>query len=275
MKSSLPFTSVVSYHTNPLTCGVAKFSKILADRLGVPFVGCSETGRFGVHPLLSLKWSEVSDSDHLPLLWSHLRQIPYSLFWHDAGSWLTANASHVFYADPSLGSPGLWCPSLIETRKPLRLFSFGMGHKLQVDRYEELRAALGDRPFQLRVSVGLHEGMTLDDATKNIEPLTAIVGQERVRFLGCLSDESIVEELHQADYAVAFFERGARMNNTTIHAAMDAGVPVIGNYDADTSGWLKLRLIQPRQLRVDRHGWNELITEMERVCASSRLPVAR
>jgi hypothetical protein len=266
MKSSLPFTSVVSYHTNPMTCGVAKFSAELARRIGVPFVGFGEHS--GQAPLLSLKWSEVEDALNRGMK----SPVGFSVFWHDAGyEPITEHAKHVFYADPSLGSPGLWCPSLIESRKPVRLFSFGMGHKLQVQHYQQLREALETRPFHLRVSVGLHEGMTLADATVNIEPLKAIMGPSNVTFLGCLSDEAVVSELHQADYAVAFFENGAQMNNTTIHAAADAGLRVISNFGAR----FHPSLYRPREVfKPSPFSWERLIEEMKGVCARSKSPIA-
>ena len=82
---SLPFTSVVSYHTNPMTCGVAKFSAELAKRLGVPFVGVSDMVPGGSrHPLFSLKWSEVNWATDWDMFVAKVSP-PYSVFWHDAG----------------------------------------------------------------------------------------------------------------------------------------------------------------------------------------------
>jgi hypothetical protein len=270
MKSSLPFTSVVSLHTNPMTCGVAKFSAELAKRLGVPFVGIH--GGWGDHPLLSWKWSEFDSKYQGGMAYSVPLRGRFSAFWHDAGDpRITSHATHVFYADPSLGAPALWCPSLIDSRKPVKLFSFGMGHKLQAANYEQLRDALAGRAFSLRVSVGLHEGMTLAEATANIEPLKQIMGPEHVTFLGCLSDEAIVEELHKADYLVAFFERGAQVNNTTIHAALDAGLKVISNFGA------RFHPMMYRPLEVFQSSpfsWERLISEMKGVCDKSKSRIA-
>ena len=52
-----PWTSVVSYHTDPERCGVARLSKQLADRLGVPLVALDVTGSgaWGARPLFSIK----------------------------------------------------------------------------------------------------------------------------------------------------------------------------------------------------------------------------
>ena len=248
-----------------MTCGVAKFGAELARRLGVAFVGLDQPPLWGAFPLFSLKWAEFFSS--YPSAYPNHFPRPYGVFWHDAGTaHITDGAAVVFYADPSLGSPGLWCPSLIETRKPVRLFSFGMGHKLQAHHYQQLREALQDRPFHLRVSVGLHEGTSLTEATASLEPLKQLMGPERVTFLGCLSDEAIVEELHQADYLVAFFERGAQLNNTTIHAAIDAGLKVISNFGARFHPLMyrPLEVFQPSPF-----SWDRLIEAMRKECVRS------
>src|SRR5688572_987747 len=135
---SLPFTSVVSYHANEYGCGVAKFSKELAQRLGVPFHGLSEP--WGKFPLLSLKWGECRREFLLPP-----GHPPFGLFWHDAGHpLLTTYAAAVFYADPSLGAPGLWCPSLLPEvpKRTVKLFTFGMAGRLQAEHFRRVRQLL-------------------------------------------------------------------------------------------------------------------------------------
>lgn len=273
----MQFTSVVSYHTNPMTCGVAKFSAELARQLGVPFVGRVDDG--GAFPLWSLKASEYP---HIPY------PLPdrFGVFWHDAGiDAVTRAAEIVFYADTSLGSPGLWCPSLISPRtRPIRLFSFGMAHKLQTARYQRVRDLLyaAKLPYHLRVSVGLHEGTSLDGAEKHFDALKAIMGPEHVTILGILSDDAVAEELAHAEYVLAFFEHGLRANNTTVHAALDAGRVVVSNIDDATPIPLALRVNAINgmddwfgPLVACDYSWNNLMTEMERVCAASPLTVAR
>lgn len=276
---SLPFTSVVSLHTNTFGCGVAKFSAQLAERLRVPFVGLSERTRMGLHPLLSLKWSEVSEPVNITM--------PYSLFWHDAGSgWHTRHAQHVFYADPSLGSPGLWCPSLITPKtRPVKLFSFGMAHKLQTTHYQRVRELLdaAGKRYHLRVSVGLHEGTDLSDATKHFDALKAILGPENVTILGILSDDAVSEELTNCDYVLAFFEKGLRANNTTVHAAIEHGCRIISNVDEKSpqgfafSMWDITHLREwPRVGATLDYSWDRLISEMKGVChEKSRLAQSR
>lgn len=271
MKSKLPFTSVVSYHTNPMTCGVAKFGKQLADRIDVPFLGCGDSLLWGDFPLLSLKWSEI-DPGNLPV------PVSYGLFWHDAGDrdFLHRGADVVFFADPSLGSPGLWCPSLLTPRKrPVRLFSFGMAHKLQTEKYRRVRELLdaAEMPYHLRVSIGLHEGTSLDGAEKHFDALKEIMGRENVTILGILSDDAVSAELLNADHVVAFFEHGLRANNTTVHAALEHRCSVITNHDADTPVGL-LRSTRDVHaitfIRPTMYSWDDLINEMEAICEASR-----
>lgn len=275
---SLPFTSVVGYHMNPLTCGVAKFNAELARRLGVPMCPLlGERDEWGDYPLLSLKYSEFIGR----VGWSYPRN--YGVFWHDAGAPLISrSASIVFYADPSLGSPGLWCPSLIPARKQLiRLFSFGMAHKLQTEKYRRVRELLdaAQLPYHLRVSVGLHEGTSLDGAEKHFDALKAIMGPEHVTILGILSDEAVSEELHAADYVLAFFENGLRANNTTVHAALETGCEVVTNHDKFTPRELSAATWPIHDMDdwpqcYTSFTWDNLIRQMEALCAASRSTVA-
>ena len=285
---SLPFTSVVSYHTNPMTCGVAKFSAELAKRLGVPFVGFDQ--KWVLHPLLSLKLSELSDQHRANLVGRLIRlradSGAFSLFWHDEGTDFyrtpSAHATHVFYADPSLGSPGLWCPSLITPRpRPVRLFSFGMAHKLQTDKYQRVRELLdaAGKRYHLRVSVGLHEGTDLSDATQHFDALKDIMGEDNVTILGILSDDAVVEELSRADYVLAFFDRGVRDNNTTVHAALAYGKRVITNHDGLTGYEMRRRTINLLDWSVwpstELWTWDQLISAMRKECDKSRLAPAK
>lgn len=289
----MKWSSVVGFHQSPLTCGVAKFNVELAQRLGVPFVSLLRPETWGGHPLLSLKWSEL-----VPLerdftrhychpqqagvsaeTWRVSRNLTYGVFWHDAGDpYVTAHAERALYADPSLGSPALWCPSLLTARKrPVRLFSWGMAHKLQPDRYKRVRELLGDQPFHLRVSVGLHEGTSLDGAEKHFDALKEILGESNVTILGLLSDDAVAEELHNADTVLAFFEQGVRANNTTVHAALDAGKRVITNHDMNTPAPFRMATLDINMLTawpaanrtpLAAYSWENLIREMERLCAA-------
>lgn len=278
---NLPFTSVVSLHTNEWGCGVAKFSKELAQRLGVPFVGLDSFG-WGVKPLFSLKWSELPESDKTMMrsFAITLRLATFGVFWHDAGdSAVTDRAGHVFYADPSLGAPGLWCPPLLPEipKRTVKLFTFGMAGRLQAYAFQRVRELLeaASIDYHVRVSVGLHEGTSLDTALHHFDALKQIMGPDKVTILGILSDEAVNLELRDCDYVLAFFEKGLRANNTTVHAALNANKTVISNHDAQTPGYLKAstRDIVTRQAWEPTipyyYSWDRLIEEMSKIYAAS------
>lgn len=266
---------------------MAAFSEELARRLGVPLLGLYRPR--GGTPLFSLKASEMSSSDIDQVMDTVESVSPfYGVFWHDDGvPEITADATHVFYADPSLGSPGLWCPSLLQPRpRTIRLFSFGMAGRLQADRFNKVRELLKDAGlrFALRVSVGLHEGTTLDDAERHFDLLRDVMGRESVTILGCLSDDAVSEELANADYVLAFFDKGVRANNTTVHAALDAGCRVITNHDDQTPAPMRMSTQSIDLLThwpafnktpMAVYSWDNLIQELERICEASRSTAAK
>lgn len=292
---SLPFTSVVSLHQDPYTCGVAKFSRELAKRLQIPFVPLSpDPNVWGSYPLLSLKWSEL-EKDHIPYTRHHCFPLAedssaevmrtakgrtYGVFWHDAGDpYVTEHAQHVFYADPSLGPTALWCPALIPNAPPRiqRLFSFGMSHKLKVHFYERAAELLDQQgiDYHLRVSVGLHEGTRLSDAYANFDRLRDALGPEHVTILGILSDEAVAEEIRDCDAVLAFFDYGARANNTTLHAALQAGKHVVTNHDHQTPGFIKastkdILTMEGWQPQIPYYyGWDRFLEKLTEVYATT------
>lgn len=248
--------AIVGYHTNPLTCGVAKFNAELARRLHVPVVPLLGTAlRLCRHPLLSLKLVEFTTPD-ADVLHSHLDHAPwkasYSCFLH---SWnntalereLVSRAAHVYagsaalaHAMDSLCMPEtLWCPPLLsryhaEPQGGLRVLTFGMAHKLRLDLHRRLKPALDalKRPYTVRLSTALHEGIAFEDVSA-IQELTAVYGQQ-LRWLGVLSDHAIWEELTHCTYCALFFTPAARANNSTLQSAMAAGAVVITNLDEDS-----------------------------------------
>lgn len=277
--SSLPFTSVVGYHGNPYTCGVAKFNHELAQRLGVPPVQMTQ-GAWGDYPLLSLKWSELrNDHPSKYAILDAVDRVPrFGVFWHDEGDVVVTQLAAVcYYADPSLGTPGLFCPSLITpTPRPLRLFSFGMFHKLQLSYYEQVKALLERRgqSFHLRVSVGIHEGQSLLTLEHNLTRVRELFGPERVTILGCLSDEAVSEEFDRADCVLAFFEKGLRANNTTVHAALEHGKVVVTNHDAHTPELLQAMTYTIdgdwcRTRRSTAYSWARLLDDMTEIHAKT------
>lgn len=228
-----PFSSIVGYHLNPATCGVAKFNAQLAERLGVPVVGMED--EWGDRPLLSLKWTELGDTKQGEMLRAgcFYGDGEIAVLWHDAGDAdVNRLASRVFYAE-DIGCP----PLLVEPpQTTVKLFSFGMAHKLQVEPYAKVRDLLNAAglDYRLQVSVALHEGTRLDEAALHFSALEDVLGADKVEVLGCLSDSALHRALMEADVVCAFFPQGVRANNTSVHAAMRLGKPVLTNMDANS-----------------------------------------
>jgi hypothetical protein len=247
--------AVLSYHLNPLTCGVAKFNLALGRRLGVPVVSVlgPETARFR-HPLLSVKLSEFRAEDARQLE-AALEATPwrtrFALFLHD---WtdtalertLLRQAGAVYCAHGEMTAAvasrrpdalGLWCPSTIPESgrfapAEVSVFSFGMAHKVRSRLYERLRALLDatGRSYSVQLSAALHADTTLDSFTAVLDELREIFGP-RLHFLGHLSDAAVYHYLQTTTFFAAFFDRGVRANNTTVNAAMGCGAVVVTNLD--------------------------------------------
>jgi hypothetical protein len=229
-----PWTSVVSYHTDPETCGVARFSAQLAARLGVPLVGIGDRSDcWGDHPLLSIKFSEWQSVLSPTGIWSLRRD----QLWHDAPpDWYQATGR--VWKLYELGVPALVdCPVMAENA----LFTFGMAHKVDLDRFRQLAQVFPER--QLWVSTAVHEGA----GPSKVTDLMAVWGPH-ARNLGHLSDAALQLIWPRTWAFVAFFEHGLRANNSSVHAALDAGVTVITNHGPDTPADLRVRTIDQSDL---------------------------
>lgn len=226
------YDAVLVYHTNPLCCGVTKFSMQLAERLGVPCLRLS--GLASSHPLISIKASELE-----PTPWYHHLPVftPFDLLLHDRPAFVSPEylgpCRRVFYADV------LGCPSTLQgnpARGLPNVLLFGMSHKItkQPLYLERLRDLLTDASprYTVSVSTAVHEGHPWDEAfTTTVERLRAIF-TDHLRVLGYLADDGLALELQSCSAAALFFDPAARANNTTLWAAMEAACPVVTNLDA-------------------------------------------
>lgn len=247
--------AVLSYHLNPLTCGVAKFNLALGRRLGVPLMGVlSPEASSYRRPLLSLKLSEFRGEDAQRL---EARRAAaawgggFALFLHDwtdttverallgdAGAVYCGNAEIAAAVAPRRPDAiAVWCPSTILdsqrfTPAELSVFSFGMAHRLRGPLYERLRALLdaSGRSYCVYVSAALHADTTIETFAATLDELRAIFGS-RLYFVGHLSDAAVYNYLLTTTFFAAFFDRGVRENNTTVNAAMSSGAVVITNLD--------------------------------------------
>src|SRR4029079_12512553 len=115
----------------------------------------------------------------------------------------------------------------------IKVFTFGMAHKIRVPLYRRLRELLEatGKTYSVFVSTALHENTSFDDSfVVRCEELQSIFNG-RVYFMGYLSDTAVFNHLMDCTLLAAFFERGLRANNTTVNAAMESGCAVVTNLD--------------------------------------------
>jgi hypothetical protein len=249
--------AVVTHHTNPFRSGVARFNVLLAEHLGVPVVPLPEAGGLAA-PLLSFKCSELGPTAK-GILSARLRGWAPQLFlheWHgtDLERRLVRASTRVLAGNREIAAEvgalrahveSVWTPGLIVEQgrivpAEIRVFSFGMAHKIRARAFAALRDLLdaSGRSYAVRVSAANHETSTMRDAEEVFLEMQAIFG-ERVYFLGTLSDLAVVHELERATFFAAFFEGGVRANNTTVASAMERGAVVVTNLDAGSPEGLR------------------------------------
>jgi len=247
---------VLSYHMNPLTCGVAKFNHALAAKLQIPCLGLFDAvATCCQKPLLSIKVSEFSPED-IQTLRQMLDAAEFGksprLFLHEfLGSEIErqlVNAAAVVYCGNAELSNRLrsfrpdiveaWCPGTLNDRHlfqnaGISVFAFGMAHKVQANRFRKLHRLLEGtgQPYSLYLSTALHENTSFDGSfTVAFEELKEIFG-EKIYFMGYLSDTAVFNYLSEATFFAAFFDKGVRSNNTSVNVAMECGAVVITNLD--------------------------------------------
>ena len=264
MSSREKYDVVAGYHLNYLTCGIAKFNLMLAEKMGVPFFNLYDP-RIEEYerPLVSIKVAEftIADAENLTSWIDRVvKRKGYDLFLHGFDHspeevLLVRHAGKVFSGNIELEGElkkyaadvmPMWCPGMnlnsqnfIETE--ITLFSFGMAHKLKVEKYYLLKDLLErtGKSYSIYLSTALHEGTAFDESFIEVfNEMTDIFG-DRVFFLGYLSDQAVFNYLHRCDYFVAFFERGLRANNTSVNFALENGVSVITNLDENSPQCLK------------------------------------
>ncbi len=251
--------SVVSFHVNPYTCGVARFNKSLAEELAVPLV---ELSKYIASPtgnaLLSIKLVEI-DPALLTDLARVVRDIPtFDMFWHDLDESpleveLLTRARRNFVGNlemaSALGARGVASTSVFapgaqvvpdDSDVDLTLLTFGMAHKVRADRYRQLGVLLARDPrtARLEISTALHEGTTFSEEFFSVNSDISDVFDGRVSFLGFLADDEVSRRMRRAHAMVAFFPNGVRENNTTVLSAMSHRCAVITNLDGFSPRWM-------------------------------------
>jgi hypothetical protein len=87
------------------------------------------------------------------------------------------------------------------------------------------------KTYSILLSTALHEGTSFDESFIEVFNEMKAIFEDRVYFLGYLSDQAVFNYLHETDYFTAFFENGLRANNTSVNTALAAGAVVISNLD--------------------------------------------
>lgn len=256
----MKYDCIVSFHTNPYTCGVARFNQSLARTLGVDLISIADYLKLSDRvPLLSLKFEEIPEHVALELTQHQLQlSTEFDLFLHGVHESeprlkLAARARKVFvgsidHADAIRPTRpdiiALFAPGAPFTGDPhsfdLTLLTFGMAHKIRADGYRKLGEIMTSDPrsFQLEISTALHEGTSFSDDFFSVNTEISEVFKGSVIFLGFLADGEVSRRLREADALIAFFPGGVRENNTTVLSAMAHGCPVITNTDHYSPEWM-------------------------------------
>ncbi|MEO5974324.1 MAG: hypothetical protein ABIQ38_03860 [Ilumatobacteraceae bacterium] len=256
----MKYDCIVSFHTNPYTCGVARFNQSLARTLGVDLISIADYMKLsGRVSLLSLKFEEIPEPVANELVQHQLRSNgEFDLFLHgihksEPRLKLVDRARKVFvgstdHADAirstrpdiiALFAPG--APFTGERQSfDLTLLTFGMAHKIRADGYRKLGEIMTSdtRSAQLEISTALHEGTSFSDDFFSVNAEISEVFKGSVIFLGFLADGEVSRRLREADALIAFFPGGVRENNTTVLSAMAHGCPVITNTDLYSPEWM-------------------------------------
>ena len=258
---SVVYSGLVSYHTNPYTCGVARFNQALSVALKIPIVAMSNISLMTADVLLvSLKFEEISHESAEQLL-SNLQAsgAVFDLFLHgiidsQIEQVFVTTARRVFVASNEYADQirsrradvvSYFAPGASDRSKnvdaDLTLLTFGMAHKIRSAGYKKLGQLLSndDRTVQLGISTALHDGTSFSEDFFSVGSEISQVFEGNVSFLGFLADEEVSRRLHAAHALVAFFPSGVRENNTTVLSAMAHGCPVITNLDSYSPSWMK------------------------------------
>lgn len=253
------YAKILTYHTNPLGCGIAKFNHLLSGIFNAPVCPWSIDALVSRSSLslLSINLKEFSLEDTVALMeWLNTAETnSFDLFLHGFRSLpdehkLCRKARKIFCGNeeilhlvqhdiPDLEPVLVFCPGMIRDKvhfenNGLRLFSFGMAHKLQKEYFFRIFEILNREGYEstLRMSTALHEGTSFDSDFEDLHSEMKSLFLTKAYFLGFLSDEAVFNEIQQADLVLAFFSGGGvRANNTSVMAAMEAGAVVVTNFD--------------------------------------------
>jgi hypothetical protein len=242
--------AVLTPHPNEWTCGTGKWSLRLAASLGVPCRSFDWKGLPDGPVLVSARMSEI------PV---HVTAPPrFDLIVHDWTTWddftwpkhwdqWLEKATRLYAANPVLQRqirpyrPDvqlLPIPSAVtvpfrSNLRPYRVLTFGMAHKRLAEHFEALKATLErEQPdYQIRLSTAVHEGSPWDASLQQAEATLRPLFGRKLKFLGYLADDALIEELHACDAVALYYTPALRANNTSYWVAKEAGKRIYTNRD--------------------------------------------
>lgn len=243
--------AVMTPHRNALTCGTGKWSIRLAESLGVPCLPLMERAFAPAGSVLvSARMSELPP-DALP-------PPVFDLIVHDWTTWddftwpthwdrWIEGAARIYAANPVLQQqirayrpdvqllpiPSATTVPFQSNLKPYRVLTFGMAHKRLAHHFEALKGKLErEQPdYQIRLSTAVHEGSPWDASLQQAEATLRPLFGRRLKFLGYLADDALIEELHGCDAVALYFTPALRANNTSYWVAKEAGKRIYTNRD--------------------------------------------
>ena len=286
------YDCIVSYHTNPYTCGVARFNRSLADEMQVPLLSIENFVKSqSKMALVSIKFDELAEQSVVIMKGSLIgNSQSFDLLLHDVQSspieeLFCEKAQKVFLASAELkekirgirpDAQSVFAPGAAEVKSEsnfdLTLITFGMAHKIRSERYKKLGELLMNdhRSAQLEISTALPEGTTFSEEFFSVNTEISNAFSGNVKFLGFLADGEVSRRIVAADALVAFFPNGARENNTTVLSAMAHGCCVITNLDSRSPSWMEHNF---SVLDIDRLNEFPDGTEIRRIGANARKAV--
>jgi hypothetical protein len=231
------YASVVSFHTNPYTCGVARFNQALAKSLQVPIASVLqfEASQETVS-LLSLKFDEIPEAMSERLLENLDQQLAaFDLFLHGINQ-SAIESKYIAKARRVIVASREYADLIQEQRSDvIALFAPGAGVSGLRSTFDITLLTFG----MLEISTALHDGTSFSEDFFSVGSEIGEVFEGNVSFLGFLADDEVSRRLTNADALVAFFPSGVRENNTTVLSAMAHGCAVITNLDEYSPPWMK------------------------------------
>lgn len=298
--------AVVTHHRDRFRSGVVRFNEELAERLGVPLVGLDALSGSLRRPLLSFKVGEFGEAER-GLVTGVFADPPFEweMFLHEYTGLpleqrLVEGATAVYCGNAEIADlvgglnprvSSLWSPATLADRREfppaeISVFSFGMAHKLRIEKFQRLASLLEQTglSYVVYASAASHETASLRDTEVVFEEMRTLF-PDSLYFLGHLSDVAVWNYLNACTFYAAFFPGGVRANNSTVVTGMERGAVVITNLDRwsppelvhmdnvidiercdalPLDAELHRRIGERARETVARLGWDELVSRLAR-----------